>query len=60
MPFGLRKAKRVNDSANIEQQNNKTKTKTKMATIWRFRINVVNPQDAEKMKEYVRVWERLL
>lgn len=25
-----------------------------MATIWRFRINVVNPQDAEKMKEYVR------
>lgn len=25
-----------------------------MAAIWRFRINVVNPQDAEKMKEYVR------
>lgn len=25
-----------------------------MATIWRFSINVVNPQDAEKMKDYVR------
>ncbi|MBQ2289239.1 MAG: hypothetical protein II249_01050, partial [Bacteroidaceae bacterium] len=25
-----------------------------MATIWRYRINVVNPQDAEKMKDYVR------
>lgn len=25
-----------------------------MAAIWRFRINVVNLQDAEKMKEYVR------
>lgn len=25
-----------------------------MANIWRFRINVVNPQDAEKMKDYVR------
>lgn len=25
-----------------------------MAAIWRFRINVVNPQDAEKMKDYVR------
>lgn len=25
-----------------------------MATIWRFRINVVDPQDAEKMKNHVR------
>lgn len=25
-----------------------------MPAIWRYRINVVNPQDAEKMKDYVR------